>query len=194
MVEGQMNARRSFIEAVTAGCLIALLGAGSAFGASTPNGFDSRDDDFTPPVIIAPRAVPMPPSGTAEDKISTDGLERGNPLWGISIESLHVTRERPLFSPSRRPPMPVVNAPPVKPVEVAARPPETTFNLLGIVSGTGEGYAVFINNTTHGIVRLKTGEGEDGWVLRSVNGREAVLEKDHRTQVIELPPIMGVSK
>jgi hypothetical protein len=33
---------------------------------------------------------------------------RGNPLWGISLNSLSVTRERPLFTRSRRPPTPAV--------------------------------------------------------------------------------------
>jgi hypothetical protein len=67
--------------------------------------------------------------------------------------------------------------------------------LLGVVAGSsGDAYAVFIKSTTRDIVQLKTGEGEDGWILRSVRGREAVLEKDHRTAVVELPPVAGDSK
>jgi len=30
------------------------------------------------------------------------------------------------------------------------------------ISGSGAGYAVFLDNTTHDIVRLKAGEGQDG--------------------------------
>jgi general secretion pathway protein N len=84
--------------------------------------------------------------------------------------------------------------PPFMPAAPPPPPAAPTLNLLGIVEGNGEAYAVFINTTTHDIVRLKTGEGEDGWVLRSVSGREAVVEKNDRTEVLELPPITGVPK
>jgi len=63
---------------------------------------------------------------------------------------------------------------------------------LGVDAGRGKEQAVFTNNTTDDIVRLKMGEGEVD--SPSVNGREVVVEKNHRTQLIELPPIAGVSK
>src|ERR1700756_873862 len=43
----------------------------------------------------------------------------GNPLWGIPLRVLTATRERPLFSPSRRPPAPPAVAAPVVPRPVA---------------------------------------------------------------------------
>jgi hypothetical protein len=43
-------------------------------------------------------------------------------------------------------------------------------------------------------MRLKTGEGEGDWILRSASSREVVLKKDLRTEVVALPPITGVSK
>jgi general secretion pathway protein N len=104
------------------------------------------------------------------DSTSKDASERGNPLWGIPIELLNATRERPIFSPTRRPPRPAVPAAPAEAVKIVAPPAEPdrpSLNLVGIVAGAGEAYAVFINNTTHDIVRLKTGEGQDGWILRS---------------------------
>jgi general secretion pathway protein N len=72
-------------------------------------------------------------------------------------------------------------------------PQKPTLNLVGTVEGNNEGYAVFIDTISHNIVRLKTGEGEDGWILRSVSEREAVLYKNDRTEVLELPPITGRS-
>jgi hypothetical protein len=140
----------------------------------------------------------MPAEPLAQERESHDMQERGNPLWGIPIESLQATRERPLFSSSRRPPAPAVIAKPVEaPKVVVAPPPEPevpAFDLVGIVEGNGQGYAVFINTGTHDIVRLKTGEGQDGWILRSVNGRKAVLEKNNKTAVIELPALIGGQK
>jgi hypothetical protein len=64
----------------------------------------------------------------------------------------------------------------------------------GITRGVTNFGAVFINNATREIVRLKTGEGHSGWILRSVKGREAVLEKNRRTVVLELPPPAGEQK
>lgn len=154
----------------------------------------SADADFGN--VTLPNAASQARLAVKGDISSTDQATSGNPLWGISIEALHATRERPLFSPSRRPPAPAVISPPVAAVEVAAPPPPSrpALNLLGIVEGNGEGYAVFLNTTTHDIVRLKTGEGEDGWVLRSVSGRQAVVQKDDRSEVIELPPLTEVPK
>jgi hypothetical protein len=37
------------------------------------------------------------------------------------------------------------------------------------------------------VIRLKTGQDYSGWVLRSVKGREAVLQKDQRTTTLVLP-------
>jgi hypothetical protein len=73
-------------------------------------------------------------------------------------------------------------------------PEEPGLNLLGVIVGGGEGYAVFLNNATHAVIRLKTGEDEDGWILRSVAEREAVLEKDHRTAVVRLPSRSGAQR
>ena len=63
--------------------------------------------------------------------------------------------------------------------------------LLGTILGRGEGYAGFLDKTTHGIIRLKTSEGGHGWILRSVTDREVVLEKYDRTVVVRLRTITG---
>ena len=189
-----MTDRRMVISVAAAIWCVVNAGCESVLARESSAGFDTADDELSIGVKIVPTATLMPPA--TEEAMSTRQPERGNPLWGISLVSLHATRERPLFSPSRRPPAPVVTSAPVKSVPrvapVAAAEP--TLSLLGIVAGDGEGFAVFINTTTHDIIRLKTGEGEDGWILRSVSGREAVLENNHRTQVLEMPPITGVSK
>ena len=185
-----MSRQRLTLALVAAMCSI-MLGHALASVTDTLGAPDNNDADPT-----MPRAVSLPQVSATIDISSTDQVSRGNPLWGIPIEAMHATRERPLFSPSRRPPMPAVISAPVAAAKPAAPPPppEPTLSLLGIVQGNGEGYAVFINTTTHDIVRVKTGEGEDGWVLRSVSGRKAVIERNDRTEVLELPPITGVSK
>ena len=50
-----------------------------------------------------------------------------------------------------------------------------------------EGFAVFLDQATNSVVRLKTGQDHGGWVLRSVKGREATLQKDKQTTTLALP-------
>jgi general secretion pathway protein N len=188
--------------------LVAGLGALVASG-ETGAQTDSRIrqaavDTAVPRDLSAPAADPVqggvPPIGAEErpGAIRTQGPAtrdrelRGNPLWGIPLRSLTVTRERPLFTPSRRPPAPAVAGPP--PVEAPPPPPPPSgpdrpqLTLVGAISGETDGIAIFLDETTRDIVRLRTGESHpSGWTLRSVKGREAALVKDEETVILVLP-------
>jgi general secretion pathway protein N len=113
-----------------------------------------------------------------------------NPLWGISLNSLTATRERPLFSPSRRaavptPPTPV--AAPAPPPLIVAAPEEIPLQLVGTIVGRESGIAICVNPSTRDVIRLKTGEDFNGWVLRAVQGREASFEKANLQARLTLP-------
>jgi hypothetical protein len=117
----------------------------------------------------------------------------GNPLWAVPLKSLSVTRERPIFSPSRRPPPPPVvaaaHAAPVKaPASKPTEPDQPLLSLVGTVVGESEGIGIFLDQATKGVIRLRTGQDHDGWILRSVQGREATFGKDQRTAILALPP------
>jgi hypothetical protein len=116
----------------------------------------------------------------------------GNPLWALPLKQLSNTRERPIFSPSRRPPPP---ATPSYVAPVAVRTPQKpkeperpSITLLGTIVGTSESIAIFLNPATRDIVRLRPGEDHEGWALRSVKAREVSLVKDRERVVLELPP------
>jgi general secretion pathway protein N len=114
----------------------------------------------------------------------------GNPLWTIPLNTLTATRERPLFTPSRRPPMQaapaaIVSAPPPPPP--AAEPEQLGLRLLGTIAGREGGIAICLNVATSAIVRVRTGESFEGWNLRTVRGREATFEKASRQEVLALP-------
>jgi len=47
--------------------------------------------------------------------------------------------------------------------------------------------AVFIDPSTRGTVRLRTGEGHSGWILQSVERRAATLQKGEQTETLALP-------
>ncbi|MCC7346782.1 MAG: general secretion pathway protein GspN [Variibacter sp.] len=164
---------------VASAVLVPLLAASLARAANSPVPLDAQPERTPGTMAIGPK----PEGGPAPTS--------ANPLWSIPLATLAATRERPLFLPSRRPPAPAVAARPVQaaqPVAPApAEPERPPLSLLGTVAGGADGFAVFINSTTRDTVRLKVGEGHEGWVLMSVRGREAVLEKDHRSAVMTLP-------
>ncbi len=127
-----------------------------------------------------------------EKNPAADNHPGGNPLWAIPLNVLSVTRERPIFSVSRRPPPQAITALPApEPVKVPPpqpAPPEVPrLALVGAVGNGDQGIAVFVDQSTRGIVRLKIGEAHSGWVLRQVRGRETTLEKDNRTVLLALP-------
>jgi general secretion pathway protein N len=116
----------------------------------------------------------------------------GNPLWGIPLRQLSATRDRPVFSSSRRPPPPaVIPTIAFTPPPVAAKPPEPAsppLDLIGTVIGERERLAVFVEQTTKVLVRLRLDETYQGWIVRSIQHRETTFQRDRMTAVVELPP------
>jgi len=113
-----------------------------------------------------------------------------NPLWAIPIAQLPITRDRPIFSPSRRPPPPAVTPAEVPKVAAVPKPREPErpqLTLVGTVASDDEGFGIFLDQSTTAVFRLRVGEDYQGWKLRSVQGREATLEKDQRVVPLALP-------
>jgi general secretion pathway protein N len=114
----------------------------------------------------------------------------GNPLWSIPLSALSATRERPVFSASRRPPQAAVVAPmaqaaaPAPPTAVPQRPP---LALIGAVVGEGDAIAIFLDQTSQKIIRLRQGESLAGWELSAVQPREVMLKQAERTEILALP-------
>jgi hypothetical protein len=115
----------------------------------------------------------------------------GNPLWAIPFTELSSTRERPIFTSSRRPPAPAAAPTQVaKPAPVVPKPkdPERPqLSLVGTVASSQESLGIFLDQSTKAVLRLKTGEYHQGWMLRSVQGREATLEKDQEAVILAFP-------
>jgi hypothetical protein len=134
------------------------------------------------PVVVKPAEPPSAGPGQAPS---------ANPLWAIPLAALSDTRERPIFSSSRRPPPPAVA--PV-PVAKALPPPKPApveraqLSLVGTIVGGDQSFGIFIDPSTQAALRLKIGEDFQGWTLRSVQGREVTLERDQQTTLLSLPP------
>ena len=113
-----------------------------------------------------------------------------NPLWAVPLVTLTATRDRPIFSASRRPPQAAVAPATVAKVAPAPKPREPErpqLSLVGTVASDNEGFGIFLDNATHAALRLKVGEEYQGWKLRAVRGREVTLEKDQQSATLALP-------
>jgi len=167
------------------GLAAALLAAVEVRAANPPGALD------LPPSTVIPAPVDVAP--TAAPRAERPADPTGNPLWAIPLSSLTATRERPIFLPSRRAPAPAVTGTPVvvapPPPPPAAEPEQPPLILVGAIAGDSEGFAVFLDQATNNVVRLKTGQDHQGWMLRSVKGREATLEKNKRSTTLALPAL-----
>jgi general secretion pathway protein N len=153
----------------------------------------------SPPALIDPAATVVDATGAPTKRnapVASDLVQHGNPLWSLSLSSLSVTRERPIFSPSRRPPSrPVVAAPqvpPAKPPQLSSKPPvpdHPLLTLLGTLAGDNQGVGIFLNEADKTTLRLRIGEDHEGWVLRSIRGGEVTFEKDERTATLGMAPL-----
>ena len=145
------------------------LAAPSA-GASTPA------EPVTTVRVVAPAA---PPARALS----------ANPLWAIPLTQLSGTRDRPIFSPSRRPaPVvadtePVVAKPPPRKKEVQPPP----LSLVGTIASDDESFGIFIDQSSKAALRLKVGENYQGWKLLRIRGREVTMQKDQQAAVLTLP-------
>jgi type II secretory pathway component PulC len=99
------------------------------------------------------------------------------------LEELTATRERPLFSPSRRPD---VEAPGPEAGPVEESPDSLPFELTGVVMGTDMAIAILRNRDTQETVQLRRGETLEDWSLEEVAPRHVVLRQEDRQVRLEL--------
>jgi hypothetical protein len=165
---------------------------GSAFA-----GTESAQD--SPSLVMIDPATTVMDAPAAPTKrvgpVTREPGKGGNPLWSLPLSSLSVTRERPIFSPSRRPPPPPAVAapyvPPVSQSQPPSKPPEPDhppLTLVGTLAGDSQGVGIFVTEADKTTLRLRTGEDHEGWVLRSIRGGEAIFEKGERTATLAMAP------
>ena len=107
---------------------------------------------------------------------SPQGADVASQLAAYPIDHFHVTAERPLFAPSRRPPPPppiMIPPPPPPPT-----PPNVT--LLGVVIDGGVARAIIQAAPENMIRRVRTGDYVGGWTVSQIAARRLVLKLDDR--------------
>ena len=149
-----------------------------------PQAFSISANPAAPVQVLV--SSPAPAAPASERALSA------NPLWAIPLSQLPVTRDRPIFSPSRRPPPPAVAPAAIPKVAAVPKPREPErpqLTLVGTVASDDEGFGIFLDQSTKVVFRLKVGQDHQGWKLRSVQGREATLEKDQQVVPLALPQL-----
>lgn len=173
-------------------CAVALIGMGAdARAAVAPSAIDDLNaaeaaqhpaQDEPPP--DKPQEPPLRPQ--AADPTP----QAANPLWAIPLSALSITRDRPLFTASRRAPQAPAMSLPVVEAVLPQAPPEPDrprLALVGTVIADEERFGIFVDQATNQSLRLKVGDQHEGWTLRDVIGREATLEKDRLVARLAMP-------
>ena len=110
------------------------------------------------------------------------GAALQNPLAIHSLAELTATRERPLFSPTRRPPPPlaVADAEPAPP----APPPDVQFS--GVVMDTKGALAIIRPDASGPAKSVRVGDIVSGWKVGQIERRQLTLLLDGRSATFTL--------
>jgi hypothetical protein len=122
--------------------------------------------------LPAPAADPAP-----RTEAHSDGAPPATPLAAQPLQRMSNTRDRPLFSPTRRPPAP----PPVVAVAPPPPPPPPDVALLGVVMDGEDARAVVRTGPAAKILRVGIGDDIGGWKVGQIEARQLVLLLDGRT-------------
>ena len=106
-----------------------------------------------------------------------------NPLAAWPIDHLSDTRDRPLFSPHRRPPPPPA-PPPVR--VVAAPPPVPPPNIVLMAIVTDDGVPQAVVRTHEKAIGARVGDEIAGWKVTQIEPRRLVLASDYREVSFDL--------
>ena len=176
------DAKALFVLAGLVGCHGLPIASQGATHATASNSIDSL-------VNASAESTAQPTPARAAD--TPKRPQTGNPLWGIPLSSLSATRERPIFSPSRRPPAPTLVAAsvPVLPPQLPTptEPSQPLLTLVGTIVSDIDQIGVFLDQATRGIIRLKVRQEHAGWLLVAVQERQVMFEKGTRAATLTLP-------
>jgi len=150
--------------------------------------------------VGAPVATPVPPAAAG-----SSALPASQAMAAISLDPAKeaIVLERPLFSPTRRPPPPPPPTPDPATADSAStkpsapQPPPMNFILVGIVRDATSSLAMLQPANGQKVLSLRAGQALDGWTLVSIgidsasfrNGAaERALTLDFRRAAPPPPP------
>jgi hypothetical protein len=131
--------------------------------------------------------VPRGPDTGAKSRV-------GNPLLTFPLSALSATRDRPLFSVSRRPPFvaaPIAALPPKQEALAPPAPERPLLALIGTIVSSKASVAILQGSNAESISRLRVGQENDGWRVRGIGIRSIVVEKGAQSVQLGLPRLNG---
>jgi hypothetical protein len=111
------------------------------------------------------------------------GAALKNPLAVHSLADLSATRDRPLFSPTRRPPPPPAVAA-AEPPPPPAPPPSILFS--GVIMDTKGALAIVRPSASARPIYVHVGDAVAGWKVGQIERRTMTLSLDGRTATFTL--------
>ncbi len=149
----------------------------------------------TPPADLGRKAAPELGATTgAATAVATPAETLSNPLLAVPLASLAATRDKPLFSVTRRPPPAIVAAAPEeapKPVPAPPPPPlppeRPALTLIGTIEGPLRPIALFRDAASSEVISAPLGAIAAGWKVIAVARRSATLEKGDRRVALDIP-------
>jgi len=177
---------------IATGLSIATVLAATAF---SPMSFGDRFKPMTASLETPPaglgRTAPELGAGRDAAPVATPAETSGNPLLAIPIAALAATREKPLFSITRRPPPTVVAAAPAEPPAAPPPPPPAperpALTLIGTIEGPLRPIALFRNDASSEVISAPLGAIAGGWKVIAVARRSATLVKGDKTVALDIP-------
>ncbi len=134
------------------------------------------------------RVAPGPaPSGVAGAAPPLAALPYQPSYTMAPLEDFAAILERPLFSPTRRPPAPGV-------VAAVASEPELQVTLVGVIISSEEQIAIVRLKDAGRFARLSVGDSFQGWILDSIEPSRITFRRGDLAEHIELtydvpPPV-----
>ena len=161
-----------------------------------------RRADAVAALFLALAAAGQGQAARAQEGEAAAPVASPNPLSGLDIEALSATRTLPLFTPSRS--VPVVEEyvepepePVAMPVVEEAQPVPPALRLVGVIRTTSEEVALFSDENTGEIRRIRPEEDYEGWTLRIVDGRTVEFRNEDLRHTLSMfepgsnPPAMA---
>jgi len=130
--------------------------------------------------VLLPAAAASAQQPAAADKApAAAAAGAAGDLSGVPLEHFRAIVERPLFSPTRRPP-------PSAAAEPDAGPRQ--FQLKGVVVSAREQRALVVSQSTGKSYQVKTGDVVEGWRVERITAQSATFTKDGVETLVRLVP------
>jgi len=141
--------------------------------------------------ILGSGVVANPQDPKIQDRIgivTTQSEDVVSPLAAFPLDHFHVTGERPLFAPSRRPPTPapVVVIPPPAPPPPPPPPAPPNVVLLGVVMDGDLARAIIQAAPGNVVRRVRVGDDIGGWKVSQIEPRRLILSLEGRVATFTL--------